>query len=249
MQNHAKIKCEITVDKKINVPLGTVARIASSDIMGTKVVELVISDSPYFHVNGDMLFSDSEESLKDQVSVQLLPLKQKLEDLLQSVDNAMKIVRGVFDNSTQQNIRSSFASFNNTFNNLQRISATIDNTIKEQEKNINLAVQNISRITSTINESNTDIKGILKNMNSASKLIADAPISETIINLDQTVSMLNNFVKKIETGEGTLGKLSVNDSLYNSLKQLVNNMDELSIDIKTNPKRYINVSVFGRDKR
>jgi phospholipid/cholesterol/gamma-HCH transport system substrate-binding protein len=49
---------------------------------------------------------------------------------------------------------------------------------------------------------------------------------------------------RMERGEGTLGKLSKDDSLYNNLNSAVTNLSQLTNDIRANPKKYLSVSVF-----
>lgn len=69
--------------------------------------------------------------------------------------------------------------------------------------------------------------------------------------LDQATAQLNTastslsaVMGRIERGEGTLGKLSRDESLYNNLNAAATSMRDLATDIKANPKRYISVSVF-----
>jgi phospholipid/cholesterol/gamma-HCH transport system substrate-binding protein len=49
---------------------------------------------------------------------------------------------------------------------------------------------------------------------------------------------------RIERGEGTLGKLSRDDSLYTNLNAAVANLSQLTTDIRANPRKYLSVSVF-----
>jgi phospholipid/cholesterol/gamma-HCH transport system substrate-binding protein len=58
------------------------------------------------------------------------------------------------------------------------------------------------------------------------------------------------MLSQINQGQGSLGKLTKNDSLYNNLNQFAADLDALVIDLKANPKRYVSISVFGRkDKK
>ena len=57
------------------------------------------------------------------------------------------------------------------------------------------------------------------------------------------------FLTKLNSGDGTLGKLMSNDSLYNNLNLAMADLDSLLIDFRYNPKRYVNVSIFGRGSR
>ena len=60
----------------------------------------------------------------------------------------------------------------------------------------------------------------------------------------KTVASLNTILGRLERGEGTLGRLSTDDSLYEELEATVRTMRELMEDIKANPGRYLKIEVF-----
>ena len=54
---------------------------------------------------------------------------------------------------------------------------------------------------------------------------------------------------KMQNGEGSLGKLTKDDELYNNLTRTADNLNKLVEDLKANPKRYVNFSVFGKNNK
>lgn len=69
-------------------------------------------------------------------------------------------------------------------------------------------------------------------------------LDETIGSLDRASTSLESVIGRMERGEGTLGKLSRDEALYDNLNQAAANLNFLATDIRENPRRYINVSVF-----
>jgi phospholipid/cholesterol/gamma-HCH transport system substrate-binding protein len=63
-------------------------------------------------------------------------------------------------------------------------------------------------------------------------------------NLGRASGSLETVLTRLERGEGTLGKLSANDSLYVELNSAASNLNQLIADIRANPKRYLTVEVF-----
>ena len=67
--------------------------------------------------------------------------------------------------------------------------------------------------------------------------------------LRQLTSEMGLLVKQINSGRGSAGKLIYSDSLYESLKVLVIDLDSLIKDLEEHPEDYVNFSVFGRSSR
>jgi len=70
-------------------------------------------------------------------------------------------------------------------------------------------------------------------------------ISKTLLKANHTLSAFDSIATRISNGEGTIGQLVKNDSLYRELKNASKSLDILLNDVKTNPKRYVHFSVFG----
>ena len=71
-------------------------------------------------------------------------------------------------------------------------------------------------------------------------------LNQTVERLAEVSSKLNQVVSGIQNGEGSLGKLTKDEQLYKNLSETSANLNNLVKDIKENPKRYINISVFGK---
>lgn len=69
-------------------------------------------------------------------------------------------------------------------------------------------------------------------------------LNQTSVSLDNAAASLRAVLARIERGEGTLGKLSQDDSLYNNLNRAAESVASLMQDIQANPNKYINVSLF-----
>jgi phospholipid/cholesterol/gamma-HCH transport system substrate-binding protein len=62
--------------------------------------------------------------------------------------------------------------------------------------------------------------------------------------LQAASASLATLTQRVESGEGTLGRLTADDELYRNLNAAVVGINELTADIRENPRRYINVRVF-----
>ena len=108
---------------------------------------------------------------------------------------------------------------------------------------IKILEENKNYINSTFN----NFSGTSANLKSITDSISEANISLTLNELNETVSGLNLMLSSIEAGKGTLGKIVNDESLYESLMDTSDELKEsLLSDLKNHPKRYINLSIFGK---
>ena len=71
-----------------------------------------------------------------------------------------------------------------------------------------------------------------------------ATLTATGENLDAATESLRAVLARIEQGEGTLGRLSTDESLYVSLNEAAESLNSLLADLQENPNKYINISIF-----
>ena len=240
---------EMLIDSKFNIPDSSNAQIFSIDLMGTKGIQILRNDSVKTYIStGDTLLTSTESGLKDQVSMQILPLKAKAEDLIASFDSVLVSVRTIFDDKTRRNLSKSFASIRITLKNLENTTFTLD-TLMSNEKTVLAAIlNNAESITGNLKNNNEHLSNIIQNFSAISDSVAKADIASVITNADRTIDGLDKIVSKIESGEGSLGMLINNDTLYNNLEDASYNLSRLLRDLKENPKRYVRFSAFDLGK-
>ena len=101
-----------------------------------------------------------------------------------------------------------------------------------------------------LNQNNQKISNILTNLDSTTKSINDADLYKTIKTIQTTLIALNTTINQLNNGNGTASKLLNDPGMYTQLQSTIKSVNTLVDDIKVHPKRYINISVFGKkDKR
>jgi phospholipid/cholesterol/gamma-HCH transport system substrate-binding protein len=235
---------QFVVKKQFRIPQETVARIFSLDLMGTKAIELELTDKLTLHQSGDTLLAETEESLKEQVSIEMLPLKNKAEDLLIEMEEAIKIIRIIFNEQTRQNLIATIDELNETIIHLNSSASTIDTFLIEENKRISQLISNLESITGNLDKNRSKINSIIANIDQMSDSLSQIKFISTFKTLDSSLLAINTILQKIESGEGTLGMLIYEDSLYNALNQTSIQVARLAEDLRVNPKRYMHFSVF-----
>ena len=239
-----RVLVKFSVDKGLELPSNTLAMIQSADLMGSKVVALVPGGSHVFAVSGDTLRSQVERGLMEQVSQQMLPLKQKAERLLGSLDSVMLIVQGLFNEETKKNLSNSFGSIDRTLRNLEGASGNLDTLIQGESARISSILQDVNSITGNLRNNNEEISNILGNVSAISDSLRQASLHQTLMSLDYILATTDSIMNKINRGEGTIGALLNDNDLYYNLNQVSENLNRLLVEFRYNPKRFINLSLI-----
>jgi len=237
-----------SIEKKLIIPDSTIAQIYSSDIMGTKAVKFILSDSKNTLSNGDTLLSNTEKDLKEQVNAELLPLKRKTEDLISSFDSALAIIQNVFNEKTRENLSLSFESIKKTVKYLEETSLTVDTLMTTQRGKLSRIFSNVESISANLKNNNEQLTNIINNFSAVSDTLARIQFVSVMEKAQKTLEQTNQLVEKINSGQGSLGMLVNNDTLYNHLEESAKDLDYLLEDIQQNPKRYLHFSVFDFGK-
>lgn len=240
-----KVKVTIAVAKKREIPKGSVAKLISTDLLGTKAISIELSSSTEMIKDEDALPSAIEGGIIDAISLEITPLLKDLRHAVGSLDTVLAGVNSVLDTKAQENLRNSIASLDVTMKNFSQLSGRLNGESAELAS----VIHNANSITTNLANNNDRISNILKNAELTTDQLSKAPIEQTLRNLQGTIDQLQGVVNKINSNDGTLGLLVNDKGLYNNLNTSLNTLNSLMSDIEAHPTRYINVTIFGRKKQ
>jgi phospholipid/cholesterol/gamma-HCH transport system substrate-binding protein len=224
----------------------TQAHIESLDFLGSKTVSLKLGSSGMLAESGDTLSVSIEVGLMDEVNRQLAPLKLKTESLIASVDSVMAVTNALLREDARPNLKKSFESIRRTLASIEHTSESLDGLLMEQKGRLASILVNVESLTGNLSESNQDLTNIIKNFSSISDSLVKADVANVVGQASEAISSTALIMDKINRGEGSLGLLLNDDSLYNHLNTASDNLDALLEDIRLNPKRYVSFSLIER---
>jgi len=238
------ILAELYIKNDVFIPANSIARIYSTDLLGGKAVEIILGDSEEPAKAGDTLMSELEMSIKDQVNEQVEPIRRKAVALINTVDSLLVSFQSFFSKSTQDNLSNSFENIRYTILNIRNASSTLDSLLDSEKTRIENIMGNLEKISFNLRENNGQISNILQNVSQISDSLASAEIPQTIREAQSALANLSEITDKINRGNGTLGQLMHNDTLYFNLQKTTESLNKLLEDMRQNPKRYVKFSVF-----
>jgi phospholipid/cholesterol/gamma-HCH transport system substrate-binding protein len=248
---------EVEVDGAIKLPPDTKAILYSVGIVGGKgvILEFDSNCDDDCIPNGGFLKGESRGLLtsmvpESEIDLYINKLQTGLDGLIDSL--------GFEDDSAASNSMSS--QFQDIISNLASITQRLDLLIAKSDEGIAKSIADLQGFTGSLEKNEVHLSNVMSNLDSISSQLAKADIDQTFEKVDNTVKELQSVVKtadnsfknidkiidQVENGEGTLGKLVGNDSLYQEVQLTIEHMNLLLQDLRLNPKRYVNISVIGR---
>lgn len=238
-----RMSVEITLrETDLKIPTGSVARIFSDGLLGTKAISIDFSKEKTFLQDGDTLKPDLQASITDEVARQVKPLKDKAESLISTVDTLIQEITSIFNDGTKGSLRHSLQ-------NMDEITGEFKGLVVEERQKLKKIMENIESISTNLRKNNEAITGLLKNLNQISDTLVRANIAQTISQANIALLQTAEVMKKINSGQGSLGMLVNDDKLYKNLESASKDLDQLLIDLKAHPKRYVHFSLFGKKEK
>lgn len=234
-----------TLDDKMQLPKGTTAAI-ESDFMGNVKMNLVLPhhsgraegtpssegtlrsplSTPHSSLSpGDTICGSMAEGLMSRAAA-LIPA---VEQMLPKVDSILASVNALLaDPAIAHSIR-----------NVEKVSTNLTTTTQQ----LNTLMAGLNKQLPSIM---TKADGVLDNADQLTNNLNNIDLDGTMKKVDQTLANVQAVSEKLNNPNGTLGLLMNDASLYDRLNGTMQNAELLLGDIKEHPKRYINISVFGR---
>ncbi len=225
-----------TVSNDFNFSKNSVAELYDTGIIGGKGIQIIpVFDQGATARSGDTLPTRIRPGITELVQQKLTPLQNKVEDAVSNADSVLVNFNRVLDADTQQNLRESVQGLNQLISSLQGTTNNLNTFLKNNQGQLDSAIGNIHDIT--------------VNFSKISDSLSNAGLSQTVRTMEATLANLDLLLQRMEQGEGTMGKLLKDEELYENLANASLELDLLLQDFRLNPKRYVNVSVFGKKQK
>jgi phospholipid/cholesterol/gamma-HCH transport system substrate-binding protein len=228
----------INLARDINIPKNSVA-VINTELLGGASIIIEPGNAAEFLQNGDTLASRIKMGLLDDVSGSINPALRSLDGTLVSLDSLIQVAGTYFDPNTKNN-------FHKIFANLSAASASLNTLITSQNSNLNKTLAHVNSITGNLDSNNGTITNTLSNLEKTSDHFASLKLDETLNSLNSAVTGLNGVLAKANSKDGSIGLLLNDKQLYSNLESTSRSLNILLDDLRVHPKRYVNVSVFGK---
>ena len=235
---------EFKIDHQYNVPSNTLAKLVSTDLLGSKAIVFEYGNSNTYAQDNDTLRADIQGSLTES----LQPIQMKAENLISKLDSTMGSINRILNPGFQKNVDRSFVSIANSLQTLEGTTKKIDALISSQTEHVNGILTNTETVSSNLKISSVHLTGITENFDKMSNDLANSNIKQVIDNANKAMTDLQATIGKINGDKGSLGLLLNDDKLYNNLKTASKNLDTPVYRCQSTSKALCNFLCFWREK-
>lgn len=228
-----------SVNKHFKLPKNTVAEIVPVSLLGGMKVQFVYGKGPGSYAQHDTIPGRLAESIIDKVEAELLPVKDKITNLLAVLDTVISSVNDIMNPEFKKNL-------NGTLSNLNKTTKSLDNIIGSKEMELKSTLENLDKFSKMLSDNSGKMGKTFSNLESITDTLASADIYATVTNLKKSLEKTALMIDNMNNGKGSAGQFLKNDTLYTNLTNSLESLNVLLQDMKANPKRYVHFSVFGK---
>jgi phospholipid/cholesterol/gamma-HCH transport system substrate-binding protein len=233
LDTSGKLVVTFLVDNSFPFSENSVAEIYGGGLIGGKSLAIIpIYEEGETAQSGDTLQSAIEEGLLELVNERLTPLQEKIEKVIVSTDSLVNSFNEVMNPTTRENLKNSIANLNATIASLNNSAQSVEGILNTNSPKLNRTFTNLDHMST--------------NLSNFSDTLVAFDFNKVTDDIESAVSNFETVTHKLNSGEGTAGKLINDPAVFNNLERATNQLDELIQDVKLNPKRYVHFSIFGK---
>ncbi|MBL0146618.1 MAG: MCE family protein [Chitinophagaceae bacterium] len=247
-KNMKEILVTINLTKEVNIPTNSAALIKPNPLSTTSI-DIKLGDANTYLKKVDTILTQPSDGIFDAALGRIDPVLSQVKGAVKSLDSVLMNVNSVIDANAKNNIQAMLTNLNKTTASLTVSSASLQTLLNTQTGALAKSLNNVSSFTGNLANNNDKLTAVMTNLDKTTENFSKLDIEKTLTNLNNTINELKGTIGKLNTNTGTAGLLLNDTKLYNNLTATSNKLNLLLDDVKTNPKRYISFSVFGKKNK
>jgi phospholipid/cholesterol/gamma-HCH transport system substrate-binding protein len=202
-------------------------------------LQFVYGKGPGTYSEGDTIPGRLAESLMDKIDTEILPVKDKLSNLVVVLDSVISSIDEIMNPEFKAELGSTLSHLNST-------TASLDKVIGSKENELAATIDNINKFTRMLSDNSGKMSKTFNNLETITDTLAAAKLSASVSNLKSSLEKASTLMDNLNKGKGSAGQFLTNDTLYSNLANSLESLNVLLKDMKINPKRYVHFSIFGK---
>jgi phospholipid/cholesterol/gamma-HCH transport system substrate-binding protein len=249
IENNSADLSQIVVSIKLNkiyqIPNNSIATIQDNPL-GTNSISIVLGNSKQFLKSEDTITTAPAASLLGDLMNTLSPLGEQTKQTITELQKVLNNINTVLNDKNKSNFEVILTNLTTTTDNLNKSMESIESMLQKQNGSIAQTANNLNSFTRNLSDNNKKINDIISNLDASTKQIKDADLEKTIKEIHAAMKELSIMLHNLNNGDGTVAKILNDKEVYQQLQGTIKSINTLVDDVKTHPKRYVNISIFGK---
>ncbi|MFI3328284.1 MAG: MlaD family protein [Rikenellaceae bacterium] len=232
-----KVKLTLIISNEYEIPRDSEAKMYSTGVMGSMAIEILMGSSTDYLPNGSKINSTREAGLLDSAGEEITNITGQIEGLTTDLAKTLESINSILDKNASQ--------IDGIMRNMNALMANTNKVVTQNQDEIALLLDGFAKVSETMGNNAPQIDSLIK---SISGLAVQMEQEQVVPELKSTLAELNVLMAQVNSHEGTLGKIVGDDALYGNIIEITTSLNNLLIDFKDHPGRYVHLSLFNRSK-
>ncbi len=235
----------IKLNSSYNIPVNSLASIESNPLGGSGI-DIALGNSNKYLSSGDTILSSNNSGLFGSITDKIIPVADQLKVTLISLDTLLRNFNTIIDPATKGNLQNTMRDLSKAAANMVVSTASLQSLLNTETGSLSKSLDNVNKFTKNLADNNEKITSALSNIDSTTAHLSKADINGVVNNFKVSANKLNELLAKVNSTDGSIGALINSKELYNNINNSVRSLNTLMDDLRVHPKRYVNISVFGK---
>jgi len=249
IENQTADLSQIVVSIKLNntykIPSNSVATIQDNPL-GTNSIAIVLGDAKSYLNSEDTIKTAPAASLLGDLMNTLSPLGEQTKKTISDLQKVLVNINKVLDDQNKTNFAQILSNLSFATESLNKSLVSVESMLQSQSGSIAQTANNVNSFTKNLSDNNKKINDIINNLDTTTRQLKNADLSKTVKEIQVVVQELTQTLHNLNNGDGSAAKLLNDPEIYKLLQGTIKSINTLVDDVKTHPKRYVNISVFGK---
>ena len=249
IENQTADLSQIVVSIKLNntykIPANSIATIQDNPL-GTNSIAIVLGDAKSYLKSEDTIKTAPAASLLGDLMNTLSPLGEQTKKTISDLEKVLVNINKVLDDQNKANFAQILSNLSFATESLNKSLVSVESMLQSQSGSIAQTANNVNSFTKNLSDNNKKINDIINNLDTTTRQLKNADLSKTVKEIQVVVQELTQTLHNLNNGDGSAAKLLNDPEIYKQLQGTIKSINTLVDDVKTNPKRYVNISVFGK---
>lgn len=235
----------IKLKEEYNIPNNSVALI-NTNPLGSPSIEIDLGNSTQYYKNGDTLKTSTNAGMLGAITTKLAPVADQLTVTMHSLDSLLKNFNTVLNPATKGNLQSVIGNLSSATASLVTTAASIDRMLNSETGSLAATFDNLKSFTGNLSGNNATLTSTLNHIDSLTNHLSQIKIDSVLQQVRSATAKLDSAMSALNSTNGSVGALLYDREIYNNLNKTIVSLHTLTDDLRVHPKRYVNISVFGK---